>query len=122
MFSRVLFGLVDTLQGIVEARGRREEALRVTVPGSTQDGERVTGLHQLAALENEHSLGDGCDHPQIVSDEKQGKPEFSAQLTEQLEHRRLDRDVEGGGDLIADDQLRLGRQRSGDPDSLAFTA
>ena len=107
----------------MEARGRREEALRVTVfRGARRTVERVTGLHQLATLQNEHSLGDGCDHPQIVGDEKQGQPEFGPQLTEQLEHRRLDRDVEGGGDLVADDQLRLGRQRSSDPDSLAFAA
>jgi hypothetical protein len=69
------------VQGIVEARGCREEALRVTVPGSAQDGERVTGLNQLAALKHEHSLGDRCDNSQIVGDEKQSQPKFGAQLT-----------------------------------------
>ena len=47
-----------------------------------------------------------CDHAEIVADEEVGQPELPAQLHEQVQHLRLDRDVERRDRLVADQQLR----------------
>ena len=44
------------------------------------------------------------------------------QLDEQVEDRRLHRDVERRGRLVADDELRVARERAGDRDALLEAA
>ena len=44
------------------------------------------------------------------------------QLDEQVQHLRLDRDVEGGDGLVGDDELRLQHERAREPDPLALAA
>src|SRR5712692_868918 len=48
--------------------------------------------------------------------------ELALQFLEELEHRRLDRDVERRGDLVADQEGRLRRQRPRDRDPLPLAA
>ena len=43
-----------------------------------------------------------------------------AELGEQVEHGGLDRDVERGGDFVADEQLGRRRERARDRDALAL--
>ena len=62
------------------------------------------------------------DHRQVVGDEEIGKAHLALQVHHQVEHLRLDRDVERGDRLVADDQLGLQRQRAGDADALALAA
>ena len=50
------------------------------------------------------------------------RPELVAQVAEQLEHRRLHGDIQCGRDLVADDDVRPGRQRPRDADALALPA
>ena len=49
-------------------------------------------------------------------------PSVALQLSQQVEDLRLHRDVERRGRLVADDQLRLHRQRARDGDALALAA
>ncbi len=51
-----------------------------------------------------------------------GEAELVLQVLEQVEDLRLDRDVERRDRLVADDQLRLERERAGDADPLALAA
>jgi hypothetical protein len=44
------------------------------------------------------------------------------QVVEQVHDLRLDRDVESRDGLVEDDELRLERERAGDPDPLPLTA
>ena len=62
------------------------------------------------------------DHRQIVRDEQISQPHLALQVHHQIEHLRLDRDVERRHRLVADDQLRLQRQRARDADALALAA
>ena len=68
----------------------------------------------------------GVDHlthdRQVVGDEEQAQAEIVAQRPEQLQDLRLHRHVEGRHRLVADEQLRIDRQRPGDGDALAFAA
>ena len=61
-------------------------------------------------------------HREIVRDEDVGEAEAPLQVAQQVEHLRLDRDVERRDRLVADDQLRLDRERAGDRDALALAA
>ena len=63
-----------------------------------------------------------ADDGQVVGDEQVGEPELVLQLLEQVDDAGLDAHVERRHRLVEDDELRLDRQRPGDPDALALTA
>ena len=44
------------------------------------------------------------DHAEVVADEQIGEAELAAQVHEQVEHLRLDRDVERRHRLVADQE------------------
>ena len=67
-------------------------------------------------------VGDVADDADVVGDEEVGEAELVLEVVEQVDDLRLDRDVEGGDRLVGDDQLRLQRQRPGDPDPLPLAA
>ena len=62
------------------------------------------------------------DHGQVVRDEDEGEVEVVLEAAQQVEDLRLDRDVERGHRLVADDQLRLQRERARDADALPLSA
>ena len=62
------------------------------------------------------------DDRQVVGDEQVGQPEPGPQVGQQVEDLGLDRHVERRDRLVADDELRLDRERPGDPDALALAA
>jgi hypothetical protein len=57
-----------------------------------------------------------------VGNEEQGEPELRPELVEDLQHRRLDRDVERRGDLVADQDLGPGSEGASNRDALTFPA
>ena len=63
-----------------------------------------------------------ADDADVVGDEEVGEAELVLEVVEQVDDLRLDRDVEGRDRLVGDDQLRLQRQRPGDPDPLPLAA
>ena len=73
-------------------------------------------------IHHRDARADVLDHRQIVRDEQVGEAEFLLQVFQQVDDLRLDRDVERGDRLVADDQLRRHRQRPGDADALALAA
>ena len=63
-----------------------------------------------------------ADDVEVVRDEDVGEAEVALQVLEQVEDLRLHGDVERGHRLVADDQLRVDRERAGDADPLALAA
>ena len=59
---------------------------------------------------------------QVVRDEDVGQAEVALQVLEQVQDLRLHGDVERRDRLVADDQLRVDRERAGDADALALAA
>ena len=88
------------------------------------EDELVAGryLHQLAEVHDRDPIGDVADHREVMCDEYVGQPELVLELLEQVDHLRLDRDVERRHRLVEQNQLRIDRQRSSDPDSLSLAA
>ena len=62
------------------------------------------------------------DDAEVVGDEQVADPELPLQVGEQVQHLGLDRDVERGDRLVADDHPRLRGERPGDRDPLALAA
>ena len=82
----------------------------------------VADLDDLAEVHDGDAVGDVPDDRQVVGDEDVGEAELVLQVLEQVDDLRLDRHVEGGDRLVADDELGLERERAGDADALALAA
>ena len=79
-------------------------------------------LDDLAQVHHRDARRDVAHHGQVVRDEDVGEAQAPLQVLQQVDHLRLDRDVERRHRLVADDQLRLHRQRARDADALALAA
>ena len=75
--------------------------------GRRVDLVRRTDLHDLAEVHHRDPVADVLDDRQVVGDEQVGEPEPLAEVRQQVEDLPLDRDVEGGDRLVADDELGL---------------
>src|SRR5580700_2542811 len=95
---------------------------RVGVLGSLEDAFDGTALDNLPFGQHGHRLGDGADQGQVVGDEQEGQVPLGLQAPQQLDDRRLHGHVEGGGDLVADQEVWGDHQGPGDGDPLALTA
>ncbi len=69
-----------------------------------------------------HPVGDVADDVQVVRDEDVGEAELLLQVLQQVQDLRLHGHVERGDRLVADDQLRVDRERARDADPLALPA
>src|SRR5919201_632744 len=87
--------------------------------------EELVAIRQLDNPPEIHyrdALAQMPDDRKVVSDEQVGEPEPPTQILQQIYDLRLDRYVERGHRLIADDKLRLQGESAGDPDALALAA
>ena len=66
-----------------------------------------------------YPVGHFRDDAKVVCDEEERKVELGTQVAQQVEHLGLDRDVEGRGGFIGDDQRRMTRERDRDHDPLS---
>ena len=89
-------------------------ALGVRVP---RVGEQLGGRRRLddpAQVHDGDPVADVAHDRHVVGDEQHRQPEPLLQVGEQVEHRRLHRDVERRHRLVGDQHLGLERQRAGD--------
>ena len=82
----------------------------------------VGDLGDLAQVHHEHTVRDVADDVEVVRDEDVREPEVALQVLEQVEDLRLHRDVQRRDGLVADDELRVDRERAGDTDPLPLPA
>ncbi len=88
-------------------------------------GEDIVGLavlHQVAQVHNAHRVRDMLDDGQVVGDKEIGQVTLFLQALEQVDDLRLNRNVQRGDRLVADDELRVQRQGAGNADTLALAA
>ena len=79
-------------------------------------------LHHLPEIHDRDVVAHMLHDAEVVADEQVGQTELFLQPAQQVQDLRLDRDVEGRDRLVADDQVRLGRQRPRHADALALAA
>jgi hypothetical protein len=108
--------------GEVEIRHRVEQHARI---GMARRAEQFLGrrdLDQAAEIHDADPRRHVAHDREVVADEQVGKPELLLEVAHQVEDLRLHRYVERRGRLVADDELRLRRQRTGDGDALTLAA
>ena len=100
------------------------EALRVGMGelALCEDGARRRQLHHLSAVHDGDVVGHLRDDAEVMGDEQDGRAVLALEVVHQLEDLRLNRDVQRGGRLVGDEQLRLAGQRHGDHHALAHAA
>jgi hypothetical protein len=64
-----------------------------------------TGLHNLALVEDDHSVAQVAHHFEIVRDEQIAESALDLEVLKEIQDLRLDREVERAHGLIADHQL-----------------
>src|SRR5882757_3404293 len=67
-------------------------------------------------------MADMGDHGEVMRDEQIGEAVLALQVDQQVDHLRLDRDIERRYRLITYNQARRERQRAGDADALPLPA
>ena len=103
-------------------RHRGEERLRVGVVRAAEDRLRVADLLQAAEVHDRDPVGDVADDAEVVRDEDVAHAFLRLQLDEEVEDRRLHRDVERRRGLVAEDDARLARERARDRHALLEAA
>ena len=83
---------------------------------------RVGDLGDLTEIHHRDPVGDVLDHLEVVRDEKVGQTQLLLEVLHEVDDLGLDRDVERRDRLVADDELRLDRQRARDADALPLPA
>ena len=82
----------------------------------------LADLDQPAEIHHPDAGRHEAHHREIVGDQEIGEAEPVLQITHQVEDLRLDRDVEGRGRLVADDEIGVGGDRARNRDPLALAA
>ena len=101
---------------------RVDQAARVRVRRPLVDVVGRADLDELAEVHDADRVGQVLDDGEVVRDDDVGQLVHPLQLAHQVEDLRLDRDVECRDGLVGDDQLRVQRERPGQPDALALPA
>ncbi len=79
-------------------------------------------LHDMPGIHDNHPAAKGGGYRQIVGDENNGHILFLLHLLNQPQNLRLNGNVQGGGGLVSDEQIRAAGQSHGNHDPLAHTA
>src|SRR5262249_7851139 len=103
-------------------RYRRQERLRIGVSRIGKQRALVGVFHDPPEVHHRNAVGDVLHHREVVCDEDVRETKPLLQIREQVDHLGLDRDVERGNRLVADDEPRLGCEGAGDADALPLAA
>ena len=99
-----------------------EQRARIRMQRRLVDRLRRTDLDDVPEIHDGNPVGDVPHDRQIVRDEQVREAELLLQILHQVDHLRLNRDVERAHRLVGDDDLRIGRERAGDADALTLAA
>jgi hypothetical protein len=99
-----------------------EQCAGVVVTGLGEHACRGSLLDDPAAPHDRDLRGDVADDREVVGDEQHRQAQLALELTDEVEYGPLDRDVQGGGDLVSDDHARARRERPRQRDPLPLAA
>ena len=110
-------------RGSVPVRGTADSSAAVYgCFGRVVDLLAVADLDEPPEVHDRDPVGDLAQHGEVVRDEDVRQLEVLLQVAEEVQHLRLDRDVERRHGLVAHDQLRRERERARDADALPLAA
>ena len=103
-------------------RGGGQQRLRVWMVRRVEQRGCLRDFHQPAEIHDRDPVRDVPHHGEVVRYEHIGQAETLLQILHQVDHLRLDRNVQRGDRLVRDDQPRPHGQRAGDGDALPLAA
>ncbi len=103
-------------------RDRREQRLRVRMPGALEDRHHVALLDRAPGVHDDDAVADLRDHAEIVRDEDDRGPVRLPESLQELDDLSLERHVERRGRLVGDEQRGLEHERGRDHDPLPHPA
>jgi hypothetical protein len=92
------------------------------MPRRRVDRRRRPALDDAPEIHYRDAVAEMPDDAEVVRDEQHRQVELAAQAQEQIDDLRLDRHVERGDRLVADEEVGLHGERAGDGDALALPA
>ena len=108
-------------RGIGNGRGG-DERLGIGMQGMLIQLIAAGQLHNLPQIHHSHIVGDVPDHRQIMADEDISQAQLLLNLHHQPHNLGLDGHIQGGHDLVADDERGIHGQGAGNGDALALAA
>ena len=96
--------------------------LRIGMQWALENELGISQFHKATKVHHADACGDMRYHSEIVRDKKIGKAKFALQVFHQIQNLRLHRHIERGGGLVADQKFRVGRERTGNRNTLPLTA
>ena len=87
-----------------------------------EQGPFVGELDDPSEVHHRDAMADVLHYRQIMGDEQVGQPELVLQVHQEIDHLRLDGDVESRDRLVPGDEVGAEHQRPRDADALALAA
>ena len=105
---------------VVRVRHRHggQERLGVGVVGRREHGLDRAELDDLPQVHHRDVVGEIAHHGEVVGDEHERGFAAGLELAQEVDDRRLHRDVERGDGLVGDHHVRVAGERPGDGDAL----
>jgi hypothetical protein len=101
---------------------RPQEGLGVRVMHVGEQRARGRTFDDPPGVHDMNPVGSAGHHAHIVGDQQDRHAEAGLEVVEQRQNLRLNRDIEGRGGLIGDQQFGLAREGDGDHDPLALAS
>ena len=102
-----------------ELRDRAHEPEGVGMERLIEEVVRARLLHLAPRVHDHHPLRGLRHHPEVVGDEDDGRPDLLLELEHEIQDLGLNRDVEGGGGFIGDEDRRIAGEGHRDHHPLA---
>ena len=103
-------------------RRRAHQLARILMRRRGEDGPRCSGFHHASLFHHDNPVAIGRGEAEIVGDQDRRHAALAGQFHDQLHHRLLGGDVETGGRLVGDQELRAAGERQCDDDALAHAS
>ena len=106
----------------IRRRDGVEQGLGVRMDRVVEDLVGLRQLDHVAEVHDADAVGDVLDDGQVVRDEHVGQVLVLLEVEQQVDDLGLNRHVQRGNSLVADDELRVRGERAGDADALPLAA
>ena len=103
-------------------RNSAQQALRIRMSGCVEDIGFGAQFDQVPGVHHGDAIGNVRNNGEIVRDEEHRQSKFVAEIIEQIENLLLDGNIERGGGLVGDQQLRTVDDGHSDHDALAHAS
>ena len=113
---------LQPLGGAAQPGQGPDEPFGIGVEGLLEKGLHRGGLHHLPGVDHHHPVAEVVDDAQVVGDHDDAHVPVLLEVLHELEDLGLNGDIQSGGGLIGDEELRVAGQGNGDHHPLAHTA